>query len=68
MYEYVGGDNPSPLKINYQVKDKDEQLVYGPKHVRLPNDPKGSPGIDIKNREEYVKLKYQGNANIVGRK
>lgn len=68
IYEYVGGENPDPNHINYQVRDKDERQVYGPKYIRLPDNPKGSPGIDYKNREEYIKLKYQGNSDIIGRK
>ena len=58
IYEYVGGEEPDPSNINYQVSNKDEKNVFGSKHVRLPNDPKGNPGLDIKNREDYVKLKY----------
>jgi hypothetical protein len=50
------------------VREKDEKQVFGPKHARLPNDPKGSSGLDMKSRGDYMKLKYQGNAYIIGRK
>lgn len=50
------------------MREKDEKQVFGPKHARLPNDPKGSSGLDMKSRGDYVKLKYQGNAYIIGRK
>ena len=50
------------------MRDQDEKQVFGPKHVRLPNDPKGSPGVELKSREDYVKLKFQGNVHIIGRK
>jgi len=68
LYEYVGGENPDPNTINFQVRDKDEIEVFGPKYVRMPDNPKGSPGVQFKSREAYIKLKYQGNASIVGRK
>jgi hypothetical protein len=38
-YEYVGGEEPDPHNINYKVRDIDEKIVFGSKHVRLPNDP-----------------------------
>lgn len=47
VYEYVGGEEPDPKQMNYQVKDKDEKNVFGSKHVRLPNDPRGNPGVNL---------------------
>jgi hypothetical protein len=56
----------------YKIKDGDEQSVMGAKHINMPGPGSGSnaekPNIDKMNRQEYVKLRFQGNQNLVGRK
>jgi hypothetical protein len=35
--------------------------------LKYPGPHTASPGIDLKNRSSYIKVRYQGNANLVGK-
>ncbi len=67
FYEFVPTENPIAGNT-FQVREKDEKYVFGSKHIRMPGHPSGNPGVDIKSKEEFLKMKYQGNSNIIGRK
>ena len=55
-YEFLSTHNGKGF---FQVKPQEEKTVFGPKHMLASQE---------LSRGDYVKLKYQGNGNIVGRK
>ena len=49
------------------MKDEEQVIVLGHKNMKYPGPHTASPGIDLKNRSSYIKVRYQGNANLVGK-
>ena len=56
-YQYKGrGELPNLNE--YKVKDEEQVLVLGHKNLKYPGPLTASPGVDLKNRSNYIKIRY----------
>lgn len=65
-YQYKG-KGELPNLNEYKVKDEEQVQVLGHKNLKYPGPHTASPGIDLRNRASYIKMRYQGTANLVGK-